>query len=211
MKRTLLLPLLLIAPACAAAQTPSPRLPVSSVAAARAGGPGAVVLLEGIVTVAPGTFDGGFAVQDGTGGVWVLPPADPIRLPVGSRVRLQGTLDTPNEQLSLQPAGILVLGTGEPPEPRDVATGGVAEVEGWLVRVSGRIVAGPLPDAPWGWTLSLDDGSGAVTVFLDAETDVVAGTLSTGDPVEVVGFAGRYEDRHEVLPRTSADLRRLPL
>lgn len=181
---------------------------VTPLARARELGAGATVLVEGTVSVAPGVFDGGFAIQDQTAGIWVLPPADPVRLIVGQRVRVQCTLDEPNVQLDIQPAAVGPLPDREVVSTRQVRTGALAEQhEGWLVQVRGRVSGAIVDDAPWGHKVMVDDGSGPVLVFIDAESGVDVRVIQTGDTVEVTGFAGQYDDHYEVVPRTPLDLR----
>jgi DNA/RNA endonuclease YhcR with UshA esterase domain len=190
---------------------------ITPLARARAAGAGADVLVDGVVSVPPGLFDGGFAIQDRTGGIWVLPLADPVLLRLGQRVRIRGTLDNPNNQLAIVPSTLQLfdfsgapasLSVEEAPEPRGVRTGGVDEgEEGWLVRVRGRVVTEPEQDAPWGWKVMVDDGTGAVMVFVDAETDVSPDRFRPGLLVEVTGFAGQYEEHYEIVPRTQDDVR----
>lgn len=184
---------------------------VTPLARARELGAGATVLVEGIVSVPPGVFDGGFAIQDQTAGIWVLPPADPVRLRVGQRVRVQGTLDEPNGQLAIMPAAIGPLGDRDAPAPRDVQTGSLGESqEGLLVKIRGRVASEPVNDDPWGWKVMVDDGSGPVLVFVDAETNVDVRPLRPGDTVEVTGFAGQYDDHYEVVPRAQVDIKVVP-
>jgi DNA/RNA endonuclease YhcR with UshA esterase domain len=190
---------------------------ITPLAQAREAGAGANVLVDGIVSVPPGVFDGGFAIQDRTGGIWVLPPADPVLLRLGQRVRIRGTLDNPNNQLAIVPSAMQLFDfRGAPadmqvetaPDPRGVRTGEVDEgEEGWLVRVRGTVVTQPENDAPWGWKVMVDDGTGAVMVFIDSETDVRAEDFRPGAEVEVTGFAGQYDDHYEVVPRTREDVR----
>jgi DNA/RNA endonuclease YhcR with UshA esterase domain len=207
MQRSLLLALLAIAAAAAPVHAqPDPR--TTSLARAREQGPGATVLVEGVVSVPPGVFDGGFAIQDHTGGIWVMPPADPIPLRLGQRVRVQGTLDEPNGQLSIHAAAIGPLGDRDIPAPRPVRTGALGEHdEGWLVRVRGRVTGEVVDDAPWGWKVLVDDGSGPVLIFVDAETNVDVRPFRAGQMVEVTGFAGQYDDHYEVVPRAQVDIR----
>ena len=213
-------PALVLAVAFAAACAPASAQmagEVTPLARARAAGPGTEVVVDGVVSVPPGVFDGGFAIQDRTAGIWVLPLADPVLLRLGQRVRIRGTLDNPNNQLALIPSTLQLFDfRGAPagmaletaPEPRGVRTGGVDESEeGWLVRIRGRVVTEPENDAPWGWKVMVDDGSGAVMVFIDAETDVRADQFVPGALVEVVGFAGQYDDHYEVIPRGHDDVR----
>jgi DNA/RNA endonuclease YhcR with UshA esterase domain len=219
MDRSCLAPLLALAlsavsaPAFAQMQTAD----ITTLAQAREAGAGANVLVDGIVSVPPGVFDGGFAIQDRTGGIWVLPPADPVLLRLGQRVRIRGTLDNPNNQLAIVPSAMQLFNfSGAPadmrvetaPEPRGVRTGEVGEgEEGWLVRVRGTVVTEPENDAPWGWKVMVDDGTGAVMVFIDSETDVRAEDFRPGAEVEVTGLASQYDDHYEVIPRTREDVR----
>lgn len=189
---------------------------ITPVSRARAAGAGANVLVDGVVSVPPGVFDGGFAIQDRTGGIWVMPPADPVLLRLGQRVRIRGMLDNPNNQLAIVPSVLQLFDfRGAPaglhvesaPEPRAVRTGAVDEgEEGWLIRVVGTVVTEPEHDAPWGWKVMVDDGSGAVMVFLDSETDLRADVFRPGETVAVTGFAGQYDDHYEVVPRTQDDI-----
>ena len=216
MVRSALLAVLAIA-AAAAPPLHAQESRVTPLARARELGVGATVLVEGIVSVAPGAFDGGFAIQDQTAGIWILAPADSVRLQVGQRVRVQGTLDEPNGQLAIMPAAIGPLGdrdvqaNRESPSPRDVRTGALDESqEGWLVKIRGRVAGAVVNDDPWGWKVMVDDGSGPVLVFVDAETNVDVAPLRPGDIVEVTGFAGQYDDHYEVIPRGQVDVRIVP-
>jgi hypothetical protein len=210
MVRSVLLAVLAIAAAAAPplhAQTSR----VTPLSRARELGAGATVLVEGTVSVAPGAFDGGFAIQDHSAGIWVLAPADSVRLSVGQRVRVQGTLDEPNGQLSIMPAAIGPLGVHDAPSPRELHTGLLNEsMEGWLVKIRGRVAGAVVNDSPWGWKLTVDDGTGPVLVFVDAETNVDVRPLRPGDTVEITGFAGQYDDHYEVVPRAQVDVRVLP-
>ncbi|MBW3572767.1 MAG: hypothetical protein KY467_16855 [Gemmatimonadetes bacterium] len=209
MYRSVLLAFLAIAAATPPVHAQESR--VTPLARARELGAGATVLVEGVVSVPPGVFDGGFAIQDQTAGIWVLPSANPVQLRVGQRVRVQGTLDEPNGQLAIMPAAIGPLGDRDPPAPREVQTGGLGESqEGWLVKIRGRVAGEVANDEPWGWKVMVDDGSGAVLVFVDAETNVDVTQLRPGDTVEVTGFAGQYGDRYEVIPRAQVDVKVIP-
>ena len=210
MQRSLILAVLAIA-AAAAQPAHAQDARATSLARAREQGPGATVLVEGVVSVPPGVFDGGFAIQDHTAGIWIMPPADPIPLRLGQRVRVQGTLDEPNGQLSIHAAAIGALGDRDIPVARPVRTGALGERdEGWLVRVRGRVTGEVVDDAPWGWKVLVDDGSGPVLVFVDAETNVDVRPFRAGATVEVTGFAGQYDDHYEVVPRAQVDIRVVP-
>ena len=63
-------------------------------------------------------------------------------------------------------------------------------------------------DAPYGYRVVIDDGSGECQVFTDASTELLAdvGAWKTGDSLHVTGFSGRYEDTHEIMPRVRSDM-----
>ena len=75
--------------------------PGTSIEEARAGASGAVVTVEGHVSVPPGAFvsamgDQGFAIQDDTGGVYVK-LEEKQAYGLGERLRVTGTMDEQNQ------------------------------------------------------------------------------------------------------------------
>jgi DNA/RNA endonuclease YhcR with UshA esterase domain len=62
-------------------------------------------------------------------------------------------------------------------------------------------------DRPWGWKLMLDDGSGALLVFVDAQAGIDVSAIRPGQWLQVTGYSGQYEEHREILPRTQSDLR----
>jgi DNA/RNA endonuclease YhcR with UshA esterase domain len=53
----------------------------------------------------------------------------------------------------------------------------------------------------------VDDGSGAVSVYVNLETNIDAMAFSAGQQVRVVGFSSQYEDYYEIDPRFPRDIR----
>jgi DNA/RNA endonuclease YhcR with UshA esterase domain len=176
---------------------------------------GTVVTVEGVVTTPSGAFnsgvsDRGFAVQDRTGGLFVSLQYD-LQLRPGQKVRATGAIGQSNGLLTLvpiHPDEVKVLpGKGEV-EPRELRTVKVGEAtEGQLVQVVGRITKAPENDLPYGYKLYVDDGSGAVVVFVNVETNIDAMAFSAGQKVRVVGFSSQYEDHYEIDPRFPRDIR----
>ncbi|MBL8482967.1 MAG: hypothetical protein JNJ60_12285 [Rhodocyclaceae bacterium] len=205
--------LCLALPATAArADAPTP------IASARGLARGTPALVEGYVSVEPGRYasstgDQGFAIQDASGGLYVSQAAR-LKLAAGSRVRVQGRIeDDGHGQIVIVPAGpraIRQLPGRRLPQPEPRRSGDIgAEAAGLLVRVSGRISAPPQADLPWGYKLHVDDGSGAVLVFIAASTRIDAlraGFIETGGTLRVTGFVSRYEQHYEILPRRRVDL-----
>jgi len=178
-----------------------------AIGAARRLAVGTAVTVTGVVTVATGTFDAGFALQDASGGLYVTTsPGGPRR--VGERVRAEGRLEAPHAQRAIAPTRVVSLGTRAPPEPARVDTGVIgAGNEGSLVRVAGIVQGNVVPDPPYGWKLFVDDGSGAVQIFVSTPTGIDVGPLRAGVTLDVTGFSGRYEAVAELLPRNPADVR----
>jgi DNA/RNA endonuclease YhcR with UshA esterase domain len=79
--------------------------------------------------------------------------------------------------------------------------------EGLLIRVRARVTGDVLDDQPWGWKLMLDDGSGALLVFVDAQAGIDVSAIRAGQWLQVTGYSGQYEEHREILPRTQSDLR----
>ena len=176
------------------------------VAAARQLAQSIQVTVEGIVTVASGTFDDGFAVQDGSGGIYVTrtigTPAKP-----GQRARVSGKRVAPGEQVAIEPATIEFLGTGSVPAPPEVKTGAVGPAtEGRLIAVRGKVAGEVIDDQPWGCKAYVDDGSGPLLVFIATATRIDVKVLRAGQPLRVIGFSGRYEQHTELLPRAQSDI-----
>jgi DNA/RNA endonuclease YhcR with UshA esterase domain len=188
---------------------------VTAIRVARKQPIGTVVTVEGVVTTPSGAFnsgvsDRGFAVQDRTGGLFVSLQYD-LQLRPGQKVRATGAIGQSNGLLTLVPTHpdeVTVLpGKGEV-EPRKVRTAKIGEAtEGQLVQVVGRITQAPENELPYGYKLYVDDGSGALVVFVNVETNIDAMAFSAGQQVRVVGFSSQYEDHYEIDPRFPRDIR----
>lgn len=192
----------------------------ATIAAARNLPADSKVMVEGYVTVAPGTCSSatseqGFAIQDASAGIYVS-LATKIDLPIGTRVRVAGTLEQANKQTQIKsdPASVMRLGGKRTFPPKDLKTGDVKEpVEGLLVQVSGRITKAIGDDRPYGYKVFIDDGSGEIQVFVHIVSGspvVDVSTLAMGNNIKVTGLTGQYNDTYEVIPREKGDLVKLP-
>jgi DNA/RNA endonuclease YhcR with UshA esterase domain len=168
---------------------------------------GETVTVEGVVSVASGVIDAGFAVQDASGGIYV--DADSAtRLGESQRVRATGRLVTSHGLLRIAPSSIDALGRGDAtyPEPR-IATGRVGEAtEGRIIRAEGTIVGEIVDDSPYGWKITIDDGSGPLLVFLSPGAKIDVSRFRAGQRLRVTGFSGQYDDHAEILPRSETDV-----
>lgn len=183
------------------------------IAAARQRALGTAVTVEGRVTVRSGVFrssaDEGFAIQDQTGGIWVG-LATNLRLRVGQRVRVTGILGRSEEKLQIVTtrAGVQRLRG----QRLRVATGQVGPATlGFLIAVEGTVTQPVENDLPYGYKVFIDDGSGAVQIYLSASTNIRpnAPALTPGRKIRVTGFGSQYGAVYEVDPRSRQDIQRL--
>lgn len=191
---------------------------VVSIAEARAMSAGALVTVDGSVSVPSGAFksgtsDEGFAIQDRSGGLYVRTDAN-LGLRLHQQVRVTGQLADSNGLLILVPAGasgVRALGGRRMKiEAESVSTRLVGETtEGRLVQVAGTITKPVANDLPYGYRLFIDDGSGEVQAFVYASTGVDVRSLKPGQRVGVTGFSGQYRDHYEIIPRFQSDIRLL--
>jgi DNA/RNA endonuclease YhcR with UshA esterase domain len=191
---------------------------VISIADARQAPSGSLVTVEGAVTVASGTytsstFDEGFAVQDGTAGIYVS-SAFNSGLDLHQRVRVTGTVgDDGFGQLVLRPAApsdVVRLRGARRVSPDFVATADVGEAtEGSLLAVRGTITR-IVVDLPFGFQVFINDGSGETQVFIAASTGIdprAIPFMTVGRKIYAVGLSGQFLAQNEVLPRNRGDLR----
>lgn len=187
-----------------------------AIADARGRANGDEVTIQGYVTVPPGAFnsgtgENGFAIQDETGGIYVQLDQK-LNFGLGTRVRVQGTMDEQNKLriLKSQPSEIEQVQGTQTVTPRAVLTGDVAEaLEGRLVQVTGSVTRTFQDDSPYGYELYINDGSGEVQIYVYLTTGFDRATLealTAGQRITVVGFAAQYESQYEVIPRQPSDL-----
>ena len=190
----------------------SARLQTVSIEEARTRSIGEEVRVSGIVTVQSGAFassmSSGFALQDESAGIYVLDSSHEFKL--GDKVQVTGIRGAEFDQTNI------ILESAEPLArsglivPKRLETGHVDETEeGLLVQVEGRITR-LKDDAPYGYKIFIDDGSGEIQVFIDASTALIgsAADWEVGDFISVTGFSGQYEETYEVLPRIAPDIKK---
>jgi hypothetical protein len=187
---------------------------VISIAEARARPMGTVVTVDGSVTTPSGVFessffDRGFGLQDRSAGIYVSLQQD-LGVAPRRQARVTGRLATSFGLLILVPTGpadVKLHGAGPRVLPKLSATGEIGEAtEGLLVRTDGTITQAPQNDLPYGFKLSIDDGTGELVVFVNVQTGIDLSGLTVGQRVSVTGFSGHFDDHYEVLPRSPADL-----
>jgi hypothetical protein len=178
--------------------------------------------VQGIVTVDTDTLsttDNEFFIQDATGGLMVLESGaqtQPVTL--GDNVLVTGTVNTFQGQTFMSSPNVTLQSTGggEPPAPvvttNDVAVNGESW-EGSLVELRDvAITGGTWPVPGFDGTVTIDDGSGAATLLIDADTvldDQGAPAESTFCVKGIVtqrDISAPYTCCWVVLPRYSTDL-----
>jgi len=176
-----------------------------TIAQARAQGTGTVTV-QGIVTVAAGSYNAGFAIQDSTAGIYVYPSSF-VGVSLGDTVILTGTLTSYQCLLEVTPSAsnVKVLGSAPVPDPLPFATGAVNEAtEGWLVVVTGTVSSKSSNH------FNLDDGSGPVYVYVDADTAINLAGIADGDRLRAIGFSSQYASScgagWQLQPRQQSDL-----
>jgi uncharacterized protein YdeI (BOF family) len=178
-----------------ASPTSTPGLTLRPIADARAAGDGAVVTVEGVLTTRLAVLEGGRGgfLQDSTAGIGIyLSQVPVVALSAGTQVRVSGTLDDRYGQrvIRVSDGGLDSLGEAPPPEPLQLTTGGVGEVdEGLLVAVSGIVLDAPDALAD-GLGISIDDGSGPLRVVA-TPTAVGEMAIVRGTRLMVVGPLGQ--------------------
>ena len=173
---------------------------------------GKTVRVSGTVTVQSGAYassiSSGFAIQDETAGIYVIDDTHSYKL--GQKVTVAGTVGTEYLQRNIMlEKSTLLSGTGTV-IPRPVQTGYVGDAEGgYLITTKGKITK-TIDDGKYGHKLFIDDGSGPYQVFINASTELIkhATSWKPGDVIRVVGFAGRYNDVYEIMPRILPDIQR---
>jgi hypothetical protein len=188
--------------ALARAEAPDPHC--EPIAVARHQALGSKVAAVGTVTVPSGAFDGGFAIQEGAHGIYVLDSAG-TALQIGDVVRVTGTLVDNSGLLSIQPSSVVLLAGGSPIRARPRATAAVGEAtEGSLLHLHGTMVGALVDDSPFGFKIEIDDGSGPIQIFLYPGVGIPTQGLVAGARVDTVCFSNQFETTYECDPPSSA-------
>ncbi len=207
--RCLLLVLLALVPFTNASA--KPRI---SIAQARSLPLGSTVTVDGSITTPSGAFessffDVGFGLQDATGGLYVSLQTN-LGVAPRAQARVTGVLQDSFGLLILvpaDPADVKIHGTGPRVAPLWVSTAAVGEAtEGLLVEVVGTVSQAPTDDLPFGFIFFVDDGSGAVQIFVNVQTGIDVSGLTVGQPIRVAGFSSQFAEHYEIDPRSPSDI-----
>jgi hypothetical protein len=171
---------------------------------------GAHVLVDGVVTVAPGRVLGDtvIGIQDATAGLYVRLPVRAPTVATGQTLEIGGVLAAPYGNLEIRPTAteVRITGTAAVPTPRSLAAAELGEAtEGLLARVEATVdsvessTSGSL-------TLIVHDDSGSTRVFFHAPLAAVASNYKNGQGIAVVGLVGDRLGLYRLWPRDLADV-----
>lgn len=185
---------------------------VVPIAEARARPLDASVTVEGVVTVAQGTFrtDNAY-VQDASGGIQVFGLATDLGLELGDSIRVSGNLGQFNNEEQIVDPVVTVLGTGTVPAPRTVSGAEMAGggFEGELARISGVVVqsvGGQSSDfSSFNVVGEAPDGT-TVTIRVEGRTNVENTAFVVGEEYDVAGVLSVFRDTPQIKPRGLADV-----
>jgi competence protein ComEC len=179
------------------------------------------VILRGVVTVPTGVFStshNDVFMQDATGGINVYKRNSTVpALAVGDSIKVSGLVDQYRGLTRITSPTIDVEGTGAlVPEPVILTTAFVDSsgetYESSLVKVVAcTITGGTWPAEGLDGTLTVDDGSGGCTLFIDRDTDI-DGTPEPDGEIDIVGVLTQYDTSspyfsgYRIQPRSTADI-----
>ncbi len=183
---------------------------ITPIADARAAGVGWTGTIQGNVTVPPGIYRGNaFVIQDATGGLYIYTGAKPLPpMALGDVVRVNGTIKDYNGLLEIDPLNsVNWIESGTPPAPLPTATNSVGPTQGMLIVVEGTATWAATPPVPGAsdFSITINDGSGPVTVFIDRDTLIDMRDYTSGMQMRVIGFSGNYFTA-QVMPRYQSDI-----
>lgn len=127
-----------------------------------------------------------------------------------------GTVDFFNGKTEITSIEVLTIGGTDTVTPVDVTTGDLAamgeDYDNCLIKICGvSITDGTWPAEGESVNLTIDDGSGPVTLRIDGDTDV-DGTAAPTEPFTVTGIATQfdssspYDEGYQIIPRRRSDV-----
>jgi outer membrane biosynthesis protein TonB len=197
--------------------TPSPGAgSVVTIAAARAADTGTRLRIRGVVTMGSGLLDAGSAVvQDSSAGILIRLGDEAGSLRQGEQVELSGTRSTKSGMLTLRvTATPTSRSPGTEPPAQSLRTGSAGEAqEARLVKVRGAVATAPRRSSAGSLSFDLDDGSGALRVFVLAAVASEVTVPARGAWVEIIGVLGQEttgalpQRGYRLWPRAANDVR----
>jgi competence protein ComEC len=182
---------------------------------------GQPAIIRGVATVATGTFSNthnDIFIQDATGGVNVFKRDSMVpNVSVGDSLKVSGVVDHYHglTRITSPTINLEAVGVGEPDpvlvSTNEIATNGEA-YEGLFVKVVNcSITGGTWPPEGSDGTVTVDDGSGGCTIFIDKDTNIDGSSEPTTD-IDIAGVVTQddptfpYLSNHRLSPRSTDDI-----
>jgi hypothetical protein len=169
--------------------------PIVTVAQARGVLLGKRVFVEAVALNSPASFgDSTIHILDASGSIRttrVRPGVTTVG--VGDSLRLLGRRNSRNGQPTLDDVSLIPLGFGLVPATPTISTANAAIAQGGaldarLVRIGGATVASTSTNSQGDLEITVNDGSGALIVALDAEAGLSTAGFTPGVIIDVVGL-----------------------
>ena len=173
------------------------------------------VTIEGIITTVDFNLSSGtsseFYLQDATGGIRMFVGSGKAVLEQGQRVRVNESTIATNagrKNIETVPDSIVVIDTpGLPPAQVvtiDSLVNNRATLEGELIRINSANLAAALPAENSNATITINDGSGDLAMFIDRDTDI-DGSPTPPNPVNITGVATSFNGTPQIQPSRRSD------
>ncbi|KAA0231755.1 CHRD domain-containing protein [candidate division KSB1 bacterium] len=173
------------------------------------------VTIEGIITTVDFNLSSGtsseFYLQDATGGIRMFVGSGKAVLEQGQRVRVNESTIATNagrKNIETVPDSIVVIDTpGLPPAQVvtiDSLVNNRATLEGELVRINSANLAAAFPAENSNATITINDGSGDLAMFIDRDTDI-DGSPTPPNPVNITGVATSFNGTPQIQPSRRSD------
>jgi len=190
-------------------------LDLTSITKARSMAEGDLVKVRGVITVPSGIFSSsipfGYAIQGKGAGIYVVDTIGPIdrEFSIGEEVEVIGRRSSAYGLSTIQEYQVRTTGVERLVVPKKVLTGQINEsTEGMIISTSGKITK-TKNDAPYGYKVFINDGSGEVDIYINSSTGLLIDTSNwkVGATIEVTGFSSQYNTEYECDPRNKTDIR----
>ena len=177
------------------------------------------VLVEGIVTAAPGMLRSqgdNMYIQDGTSGIQVFNVPAGLGLQLGDRVRVYGLMGAFGQERQIvrfsatNPLVVTKVGTGTVPAPQLVTAAQTADhsLEGQLVRIENlRVTAVGAASSAGAYTVTMQPPAGGTfDIRIESSAVGIATTFwVVGTNYDVTGVMSRFNAVPQLKPRRAAD------
>ena len=189
---------------------------VSTIAEVQAAPEGKSFVVEAVLTSNASGYDKNTAffdsayVQDATGGINIFPISGNFQ--AGQKVKLYGTTSAYQGERQLNVDNIKLIDAAvNPLDPTKINTGEVAESLGLLVEVEGKVKEIQEENGVIS-AIIVDDGSGAIRVFIDGyigyskSEDKTMPAFQVGDKVSAIGLSSIDPEGNRIRVRNRADV-----